>query len=138
MKLRFLRNEDGAAAVEFGLISPILALVLGGTVLSGGMVLAYNAMRQAVSSGAQYAMTVSDSSDEIEDVVEKAWQNAPDDADVQVSQACFCGEVESGCSTNCADGDYPQRMTTITASRTYTNFLGNSMPISASQRIRTR
>ncbi|HEX6860818.1 MAG TPA: TadE/TadG family type IV pilus assembly protein [Caulobacteraceae bacterium] len=138
MKRGFFRNQDGAAAIEFGLIVPVLAMLLGGTIVTGGMVLAYNTMRQAVSSGAQYALTVSEDTAEIEDVVDAAWQNKPDSGHVAVAQACYCGTTVTDCSTNCADGDYPQRLTTITASQSYENIMGTITPISASQTVRTR
>ena len=56
--MRFFRNKDGAAAVEFGLVAPIVVAVLVGVVTYGGTILAYSRMRQAISSGAQYALSV--------------------------------------------------------------------------------
>ena len=141
MKLRFFRNEGGAAAVEFGLVAPIVAAVLVSVATAGGTILAYNKMRQAISSGAQYALTVADDADAIEDVVIAAWDPAPTGYDIDVIQACFCADAPStvtACDVNCADGDYPQMFTTISASRPYTNFGGQTATLNASQRIRTR
>ena len=47
--MRFFRNKDGAAAVEFGLVAPIVVAVLIGVVTYGGTILAYSRMRQAIS-----------------------------------------------------------------------------------------
>ncbi|HYG25350.1 MAG TPA: TadE/TadG family type IV pilus assembly protein [Caulobacteraceae bacterium] len=137
--MKFWRNDSGAAAVEFGLVAPILAFALVTTGTMGGMVLAYNKMRQAVSSGAQYALVVGDDVAEIEDVVELAWDDMPaSGASVSVEQACFCAGVENACDTVCTDNSVPQRITTITARRQYDNLAGISTPIAASQEVRTR
>jgi Flp pilus assembly protein TadG len=140
MRLAFLRNSDGAAAVEFGLIAPIVAAVLVGVAITGGTILAYNKMRQAISSGAQYALAVDDDAQAIEDVVIAAW-DLPAGATVDVVQACYCADAPTtvtDCQVNCADNDYPQQFITISASRPYTNFGGQTTTLNASQRIRTR
>jgi len=141
MRLGFFRNSDGAAAVEFGLIAPIVVAVLIGVATMGGTILAYSRMRQAISSGAQYAMTVADDAETIEDVVYAAWSPTPEGGDVDVVQACFCADapsVATDCSINCADGDYPQMFTTINADMSYTGFGGDTHALSASQKVRTR
>ena len=141
MRVAFLRSQDGAAAVEFGLVAPIVAAVLVGVATMGGTILAYSKMRQAVSSGAQYALAVADDPDAIEDVVVAAWSPAPTGSTVTVTQQCFCADAPdtaTACAVNCADGDYPQMFTTIAASRPYTNFGGATATLNASQRVRTR
>jgi Flp pilus assembly protein TadG len=137
MKFRFFRNQDGAAAIEFGLVAPILAAVLMGVAGFGGMILAYNKMRQAISSGAQYALTVSEDPEEVEDVVIAAWEGAPVVKTVTVTPACFCAGVTNSCSVLCSNGDYPQKITTIHASMTYRGLAGDR-GISAEQQVRTR
>lgn len=136
--MRFLRNASGAAAVEFSLIAPILAMVLIGLGAGGGTILAYNKARQAVSSGAQYAMTGGTDIAAVQAIVLEAWPTKPADAEVQVDQQCFCGAASNACTTNCAsDGDYPVRMTIITATGTYNGLMG-AVNLSATQRVRTR
>jgi len=138
MKRTFLRNQSGAAAVEFGLVAPILTVLLIGVATYGGTILAYNKMRMAVSSGAQYAMTVGDSTNAISTVVTAAWPNKPGSGVVNVTQQCLCGATVTDCTTNCADGDYPQKFTTINASMTYAGFAGSSKAISVNEKVRTR
>lgn len=141
MKLRFFRNDDGAAAVEFGLIAPIVATVLIGVTTFGGTILAYNKMRQAISSGAQYALTVEDDVEAVQDVVNAAWDPAPTGSTVNAAKACYCADAPTtatDCSLNCADGDYPLMYMDITASRPYTTFAGDTSTLHASQRIRLR
>lgn len=136
---RFVRNRDGAAAVEFGLIAPIVAAVLVGVTSMGGMIIAYNKMSQAVSAGAQYAMTASaDDTAAIEDVVEMSWEGMPAGGDVTVTQVCLCGTVSSECNTICeADGDYPEKATTITATRSYSAFGSGTRTLTSRQEVRT-
>ncbi len=141
MKLAFFRNEEGAAAVEFGLIAPIVAAVLVSVATTGGAILAYNKMRQAVSSGAQYSLAVRDDPDTVRDVVLAAWNTRPEAATVTVTQACYCpstGDTAVSCSTLCADSSYPKKYTQISASRPYTTFGGDSTTLHASQKVRTR
>lgn len=136
---RFARDHSGAAAVEFGLIAPIVAAVLVGIATMGGLILAYNKMSQAVSAGAQYAMTISaDDTAAIDAAVVAAWDNMPEGADVTVNQACLCGSITAVCDSICeSDGDYPEKATTITATMSYADFTGTDRTITARQEVRT-
>ena len=139
--MRFFRNKDGAAAVEFGLVAPIVVAVLVGVATYGGTILAYSRMRQAISSGAQYALTVEDNLTSVEAVVNAAWSPKPTGATVVVTRQCFCADAPltaTSCSLNCADGDYPMMYTHITGSMPYTNFGGNTSTLNATQKVRTR
>ena len=136
---RFFRNRDGAAAVEFGLIAPIVAAVLVGVTTTGGLIIAYNKMSQAVSAGAQYAMTANaDDTAAIEDVVEMSWDGMPVGADVTVTQLCLCGSTESDCNAICEiDDDYPEKTTSIIATRSYSAFGAGTRTLTARQDVRT-
>ena len=141
MTARFLKNRDGAAALETALVAPIIVAVLIGVVTYGGTILAYNRMRQAISSGAQYALTVEDNLTSVEAVVNAAWSPKPQGAIVTVTRQCFCAdapETATDCSVNCADGDYPRMYTKITGSMSYTGFGGDTSTLNASQKVRTR
>lgn len=135
---RFLRNRDGGAAVEFGLIAPVLSLVLVGIATSASLLIAHHKMRQAVTAGAQYAMTVSDDAETVEDVVLAAWEDPAADAEIEVDQFCACAELAHACGTLCDDADYPLRHTVITASMTHVGLGGQSQTISAVDTVRTR
>lgn len=140
MKLSFLRKNDGAAAVEFGLIAPIIAAVLVAVTTMGGSILAYSKMRQAVSSGAQYALAVEDDLDAVEDVVLASWPTRPAGATVTVTRTCYCpstGTTAVDCSTSCADTSYPKMYTNISAARSYDAFRG-AVTLNARQKVRTR
>lgn len=51
-----LANRDGAAAVEFAILAPILVLVLAGAVDFGGVVFTRFGLDNTVSSAANYAL----------------------------------------------------------------------------------
>ena len=134
---RIVRSTSGAAAVEFAIILPVLAGMVIGIIQYGGMIIAYDQMHDAVSSGAVYVMRGGTASATIKSVAVAAWPNPPGDANVSVNQACLCAGVSSSCSSLCADGSYPQTFTTISASGTYTGLWG-SQSMSSSQVIRTQ
>jgi Flp pilus assembly protein TadG len=139
MKLSFFRNTSGAAAVEFGLVAPILIALLAGIGTYGLEIVTYSKMREAVNSGAQYALTTSDTTSDITSVVNASWDDKPSSgATVSVTQQCVCGSTVTDCSTACADGDYPQKMTTITATQSYSELGGHSKTLTATQKVRTR
>lgn len=58
--LRFLKNEDGQAVVEFALIAPILILILCGIVDFGWIFSAQIATDNCAREGARYASSCSD------------------------------------------------------------------------------
>src|SRR5690606_10869198 len=53
---RFLRDRRGSAGIEFGIIAPVLGLILGGAVDLGGVVFVKFRLDNAVSAGANYAL----------------------------------------------------------------------------------
>lgn len=134
---RFGAARDGAALVEFAIVAPILSAFVIGIVQYGGMVIAYNQMHDAVSSGAIYVMRGGSDSTAIHDVTVAAWPNPPGDASVNVNQACSCAGVTQACNVLCADGSFPQSFTTISASGTYSG-LWDSQAMSSTQVVRTQ
>ena len=130
-------SRSGAAAVEFAIVLPVLAAFFIAVIQYGGMIIAYDQMHDAVSSGAIYVMRGGSTSATIKSVAVKAWPNPPGDASVSVNQACLCAGVTASCSSLCGDGSYPQTFTTIAASGTYTGLWG-SQSMSTSQVVRTQ
>lgn len=133
----FAANRSGAAAVEFGLIAPILIAVLLGVMASSGSIYQHHTMRKAVGAGAQLVMTSEADLEAIRDLTLEAWPGKADGSSVDVSQWCRCGATQHSCSTTCSDGDYPEKFTLISAAAPYTGPLG-SQTLSASQLVRTR
>ena len=134
---RFRSAVGGAAAVEFAIAVPLLSAFLGAIIQYGGMLIAYDQMHDAVSSGAVYVMRGGTDATAIHGVAIGAWANKPSDASVVVNQQCFCQGVGAACSAPCADQSYPQSFTSIAASGTYTG-LWSTQLMSSSQVVRTQ
>lgn len=134
---RFDRDRSGGAAVEFGLIAPVLIAVAIGMSATVGVMLERHAMRRAVSSGAQLLMATDAGATTVRDVTLEAWSGKKDGATVEVSQWCSCGTAAHSCNTICSSGDYPEAYTRISATTPYTGSLGNQI-LASSQVVRTR
>lgn len=134
---RFARDRAGGAAVEFGLIAPVLIVVLLGVSSSAGAIGQHHGMRKAVAAGAQLAMTTDADLTAVRDLTLEAWSGKADGSSVEVSQWCRCGSAQHACSTICSDGDYPEKYTMIAASTPYTGPLGDQT-LTSSQLVRTR
>lgn len=134
---RFARDRSGGAAVEFGLIAPLLITVVLGIAASTGAIYQHHVMHKAVSSGAQLIMMTDADIDTVRDLTLAAWDSKADGSTVQVSQWCRCGQIQHSCSAVCSDGDYPEKFTSVSAATPYTGPLGNQT-LTTSQLVRTR
>ena len=134
---RLFNSVQGAAAVEFALIVPVLAALVLGIIQYGGMIIANQQMHDGISSGAVYVMRGGSDATAIYDITVSAWPNKPADASVTVNQSCKCAGATSTCSSLCADQSYPQSYTSIAATGTYTGLWG-SQSMSATQVVRTQ
>jgi Flp pilus assembly protein TadG len=130
-------GEAGAAAVEFALALPMLAVLVAGVIQYGGLVIANQQMHNGVASGAVYIVRGGTGTDTVQSVALGGWPNKPADAAVTAVQSCTCSGGSAGCTSLCADGSYPQRFITISATATYHGaFADNAM--SATQVVRTQ
>ncbi|MDP1737122.1 MAG: pilus assembly protein [Caulobacter sp.] len=133
----FARDRSGGAAVEFGLVAPLLIAVVLGISASSEAIYQHHVMRKAVSAGAQLIMTTDADMEAVRDLTLEAWNGKADGSSVQVSQWCRCGSAQHSCSTICTDGDYPETFTRIDAATPYTGPLGDQT-LTSSQLVRTR
>ncbi len=131
------QNRSGGAAVEFGLIAPALIAVVLGLSQVGGEVYNRHAMRKAVNAGAQALMTSGANPAAVRTVVLEAWPNRSQGANVVVEEFCTCAAVVHACTTVCADTNYPQYFTRISASHTMTGPTGQQS-LATSELVRTR
>ena len=135
-RLWFAR-EDGAAAVELALVAPMLAIVVAGIAAYAPELAVVHAMRDAVSTGAQYVMTGGTDQTNIQTVTTSAWSGKLAADTVTVTQWCSCSGVQSVCTSLCADSSVPTGWTQISAATTYASPTGDKA-LSATQIIRTR
>jgi len=141
-------GRSGAAAIEFALVSPLLAILLGGVVEIG--MAAYQAMQvqSATEAGILYA-TEHGASDIT--AIGQAVVNATGTAGITASPAplAFCGcpsaagivSQNSNCTTVCSDGTAPGQYVTVSAAlahHTIMSFLNLPLPatLTASSTVR--
>jgi Flp pilus assembly protein TadG len=121
--IAFLRAQGGAAAVEFGLVAPILVsvLVLG---IDGWMrIQKIDQMRTAVQTGARYYQTDGLSDSAALAATLAAWPKAAAGSTVTVSRTCKCGALVVICTSVCNGVDPPETHIAIRAQSTYNGLI---------------
>jgi Flp pilus assembly protein TadG len=112
----FLKNRGGASAVEFAIITPILA----GLLISGWDAwLEINRkqdMHAAVNAGAHYYMGGGTDDPTGQSISVSGWPNRPADGEISIARACTCAGGASSCTTVCAATQQaPEIRVTLTA-----------------------
>ena|ERR1700686_1191058 len=121
------RNSEGVAAVEFGLITPVLiGLLVPLTDLGMGF---YQQMqvRDAAAAGAQYALRHGWNSTAIQNAVTSATGLGSISASPAPGQSCGCPNATSvsisTCNSTCSDGQPAGTYVTVNAQSVYTPLL---------------
>jgi Flp pilus assembly protein TadG len=94
----FSTSSKGTSAVEFALGAPILAIVVLGVATGwalGGQVFE---MRNSVKVGANYFIQGGTDLDVAKNAAMAAWENRPDDGEVEVTRQCTCGDALAACT----------------------------------------
>lgn len=134
---RLIADRRGAAAVEFAVIAPLLGAIVIGLMVAWEPATAMLRMRAAVHAGAVYVRNGGNDDAQNTEVVRKAWERKPADAEVLVSRACLCGTLAQACTTVCADQTPPSVYVTIAATSTDTSLaFGKTMARSEVVRVR--
>lgn len=137
--LRFLRNQDGASAVEFAFIAPVMVVMLIG--LLDYALAAFHRMEleSATRSGAQYAMLDSSDTAVIAATVSTSTNLPSADVTVTVTEYCECSDGSSvSCAGTCVSGDVRGYMS-ISASYDYVPFfLPGTLTLTGDSVIRTQ
>lgn len=94
-------DPSGGAAVEFALVTPVLAAILAALVLVWGDLSGASHMRSAVHAGADYIRAGGSDRALVRTVVERAWKEMPEESEITVSESCTCGSVVSSCVVLC-------------------------------------
>ena len=116
---RFLRNENGAGAIEFALLAPMLAVVLLGIMSGWAYYTQNNFMRDAVEVAGKYFLQGGTSQATGLAIAEAAWTDKPEDGTVALNQTCVCAGAAAACGSICSDGSIPEKYWTIEASRVF-------------------
>lgn len=118
LMLRFTRDRRGASAVEFALIAPVLAAILLGIAEYGHIAYQRTDMHGALRSGGQYVLNGGRDLTVAREVVIRSWSSMPEDAVVEASRFCLCGDDPHACNSPCFDSSVPEAYINLHASAT--------------------
>ncbi len=124
---RFLRRQDGVAAIEFAIFGGLLAMML---VVAGDLGMGYYSkmtVQTAAQVGAQYAVNHGFNAAAIRTAVLSATSTSGISASPDPVQFCGCPSTSTlstvTCSTVCADGSSAGTYVRVSASRTYATII---------------
>ncbi len=127
------RNQSGAAAVEFALGAPLLALMLVGIVEIGFATRRQMQVEDAAAAGALYASANGWDQAGIATAVTSAKSNAAISASPAPSQFCGCptaaGITTDVCGHTCADGAASRSYVLVSAQVTRISFLSSALAL---------
>ena len=99
---KFLRQNNGASAVEFAIISPILAVLVIYGFDAWQLINRKLDMHAAINAGAHYYMGGGADDPTAQSISLNGWPNKPGDGAVTITRVCSCAGAASGCGTLCA------------------------------------
>lgn len=112
---RFAANKRGASAVELALIAPILAALVLGVAEVGHITYQRTDMHSALRSGGQYVLNGGRELPVAREIVVRSWSSMPEDAVVEATRFCLCGESEHACNSPCSDDSIPEAYISLRA-----------------------
>ena len=137
MRLKKFRNESGAAAVEFGLILPVLAaIVILLPDVSEAAIGAMN-MDSALRAGIQYAMNGGTNMSSVRSFANSNWSSKPSGATLTASEACYCDTTVITCGQPCTGTQVAKTYVTVAATATVGGTV-ISVPLNKSQSVRVQ
>jgi Flp pilus assembly protein TadG len=113
-----LRGEQGIAAVEFALISPVLVLMMLTLFDVSDMAVGSTNMQAAVRATTQYFINGQTDTTAAQTQGTNAWVSMPAGATLTATTACTCAGVGHACDVSCDDGTQPATFYTVTATAT--------------------
>ena len=136
----FQRDSQGTSAIEFGLIAPMLLVVVVGLADVNTMAYGSSNMQSAVRAGIHYAMVSGPDNvtvAEAQNQANAAWTRKPADGSVTAVKACKCAGAGWDCATFCPDQTRPETYITVTATGTLVgNYYSRSQTSTETVRIR--
>jgi len=135
----FKKSTQGAAAIEFALLVPIMGVMLLGLLDYAIAAVHTMELESATRSGAQYAMLDSSNTALVATTVENSTLLDPTKLTVTVSEFCECSDGSTiSCATSCGVGSVRKFMK-ISADYAYTPlFIPGIMNLSGESTIRTQ
>jgi Flp pilus assembly protein TadG len=127
----FAQDQHGAAAVEFTLVVPLLAMMVVLTVDLSMGIFSKMQVEDAAQAGAQYAIIRGFDSASISGAVTSATNNTGISATPAPTQFCGCpgvsGIAVTACSSICSTGNAPGTYATVSAQGTYSTLMNYSI-----------
>jgi len=121
------KDVRGAAAIEFGLMIPLLALIVVSVTDIGLGVYRKMQVENAAQAGAQYAMVHGFDQTAISNAVTNATNSTSISAAPNPSQFCGCpsttGVGTASCGSTCSTGSVAGSYATVSAQATYSTLL---------------
>jgi Flp pilus assembly protein TadG len=145
--IAWLDADEGASAVEFGIIAPVLAAVLVPLIDLGLGFYQQMQVEDAAQAGAQYAMAHGWNTSAIQSAVTSATALAAVSASPAPARSCGCpsGTAVSvvDCGSACDDGRSARTYVTVSAQATYTTLIpyptiGSSVVLTAQSTVRVQ
>lgn len=115
---RFAGERRGASVVEFALIAPVLAALLLGVAEVGHITYQRTDMHGALRSGGQYVLNGGRDLEVAREIVIRSWSSMPEDALIEATRFCLCGDEEHACSSPCDDDSVPEAYISLRAQAT--------------------
>ena len=134
---KFLKGQGGTSAIEFAIISPILA----GLVIYGfdtwQLINRKQDMHAAVNASAHYYMGGGGDDTTGQSIGLSGWPNRPGDASMGIVRACSCAGAASDCSTVCgATQQAPEIHITLTATTQWNGLQPRALSETETVRVR--
>ena len=117
---RFAKDNSGFSVVEFGVVTPVLALLVVGMIEGWSYATSVLEMRSAVHAAANYVVQGGSDEDAIESVALSTWEHRPDNGAISVQRYCTCGDVVVTCAGLCPSSTkVPETFLDIAATGTW-------------------
>ncbi len=141
-----VESRHGAAAVEFALLAPIIAVILAGIANYGMALFQKMELESAARAGAQMAIRDRAATTTIQNAVINATNLTLVSGDITLAESCWCADVDASatCGVTCDDDDPTQYFMTVTVAKDFDylfgfNYLiGSDATLSESVKVRTQ
>jgi len=120
--LALIRSQSGVAAIEMGLLTPII-LIGFLLMLDVGIAVAERMdLDRNVRAGVQAVMALTNDPKDVKDLVLASTNGTPN-VSVAVSKTCACGNSAAPCNSLCSADEPPSVFLNISASKPYTGLI---------------
>lgn len=121
-----LRDERGAAALEFAFLAPFLAVAFAGIVDLSYNIYVKSTLTSVARIGAHYAATYPDDTAGVSSVVAQSWTLGTPSPTVSAVKVCECDGAAATCGSTCSGGAVMRSLMRVTLTRTYTTLLSST------------